>query len=86
MRVARRSRRAETEGPRDERFSSTRAREGARGVDERRERGEFDASVIRIGAESRSIDARESAEERRASARERWRDVRAFRASVGETR
>ena len=51
-----------------------RARGRAR-VDERRERGEFDASVIRIGAESRSIDARESAEERRASARERWGDV-----------
>lgn len=62
-----------------------RARGRARRRRETRE-GEFDASVIRIGAESRSIDARESAEERRASARERWRDVRAFRASVGETR
>ena len=84
VRVARRSRRAETDAGRAF-LVDARARGRARRRRETRE-GEFDASVIRIDAESRSIDARESGEERRASARGRRRDVGSCRASVGETR
>ncbi len=83
---ARRARIASRGDSRGTNVSRRRASERARATSTLTREGEIDASVIRIGAESRSIDARESAEERRASARGRRRDVRSIRASVGETR